>query len=78
MTQYYVDFYDSFDGWGIFGFNTDRLFNTLDEAKAKADELQKTLDKGNVDMGEHYGVFSSDKCGEIYCLQGRFTKDEKK
>lgn len=77
--RYYVDFYDVFDGWGgVFGFYPDRLFDDLDKAQAKADELQETLNSGNVEMGEHYGVIDGTIGKEIYCTrQEKETKELK-
>lgn len=65
--RYYVDFYDMFDGWGTWGFFEDRLFDNLEAARAKADELQAELPQGNKNCGEHYGVIDKEKGREIYC-----------
>jgi hypothetical protein len=67
--RYYVDFYDMFDGWGEFGFFTDRLFEELDSAIKLCDELNDKLDKGNKSCGEHYGVMDSKINREIHCGQ---------
>jgi hypothetical protein len=67
--RYYVDFYDMFDGWGTFGFFTDRLFEELDSAIKLCDELNDKLDKGNKSCGEHYGVMDSKVSREVYCGQ---------
>ncbi len=69
MKRYYVDFYDMFDGWGIFGFFADRLFEELDNAIKLCDKLNRELDKGNKSCGEHYGVIDSEANREIYCGQ---------
>lgn len=71
--RYYVDIYDMFDGWGggCWGFFEDRLFDDLDEAKKKCDELQAELAEGNKECGEHYGVIDSEKNREVYCTRGR-------
>ena len=71
--KYYVNFYDAFDGWGTWGFFPDCLFDSLEEAKAKCNVLQATLDEGNKNMGEHFGVMV-DRGGlyvEIYCTRRR-------
>lgn len=65
--RYYVDFYDMFDGWGSFGFFTDRLFGELDDAIKLCDKLSEELSKGNKDCGEHYGVMDSETSREVYC-----------
>jgi len=65
--RYYVAFYDMFDGWGSWGFWTDRLFDDLDKAKACADEHQAELMQQNKDCGEHYGVIDRKTGTEIYC-----------
>jgi len=36
---YYVDFYDAHDGWGTWGFWPERLFDSIDEARACRDQL---------------------------------------
>ncbi len=69
MKRYYVGFYDMFDGWGIFGFFTDRLFEELDNAIKLCDKLNGELDKENKSCGEHYGVMDSGTNREIYCGQ---------
>ncbi len=65
--MYYVDFYDIFDGWGEFGFFTDRLFDNLDDAIELCDKLNNELNNGNKSCGEHYGVIHGGTSGEIYC-----------
>ncbi len=65
--RYYVDFYDMFDGWGIFGFFEDRLFDDLDEAIKLCDELNSELADGNKSCGEHYGVIDNIIGREIHC-----------
>jgi hypothetical protein len=71
MKRYYVDFYDGFDGWGLFGFFTDRLFDDLEEAKKCCDNLQAKLNQSSKDFGEHYGVIDKELNMEIYCTQHR-------
>jgi hypothetical protein len=69
--RYYVDFYDAFDGWGGSpDFHSDRQFSSLDAAKVKCDALQEELrknDRGNIAMGEHYGVIDLNDDCEVYC-----------
>lgn len=65
--RYYVDFYDMIDGWGEFGFFTDRLFDDLQEAKDICDKLNSKLDISNKSCGEHYGVIDSRLGKEVYC-----------
>jgi hypothetical protein len=74
--RYYVDFYDMFDGWGTFGFFTDRLFEELDSAIKLCDELNDKLDKGNKSCGEHYGVMDSKVSREVYCGQDKEYKEK--
>ena len=75
MKRYYVDFYDMFDGWGSFGFFTDRLFDELDDAINCCDKLNEELAKGNKACGEHYGVMDSKTNMEVYCGQDKKYKD---
>lgn len=65
--KYYVDFYDMVDGWGTFGFFTDRLFDEIPDAIKLCDSLNSELDKQNKECGEHYGVMNKDLGREIYC-----------
>lgn len=65
--RYYVDFYDMIDEWGTFGFFTDKLFDDIDDAKKKCDELNSQLPRGNKDCGEHYGVIDSQTMIEVHC-----------
>lgn len=65
--RYYVDFYDMIDGWGGFGFFTERLFNEFPEAIKLCDELNSELDESNKKCGEHYGVMDGTIGREIYC-----------
>lgn len=73
--RYYVDFYDMIDGWGSFGFFTDRLFNDLPEAIKLCDKLNSKLPEGNKNCGEHYGVIDSTVNREIYCGQDKKYKE---
>lgn len=75
MKRYYVDFYDMFDGWGSFGFFTDRLFDELDDAINCCNKLNEELAKGNKACGEHYGVFDSKTNMEVYCGQDKEYKE---
>jgi len=75
MKRYYVDFYDMFDGWGTFGFFTDRLFDELDDAINCCDKLNEELAKGNKACGEHYGVMDSKTNMEVYCGQDKEYKE---
>jgi len=69
MQRYFVDFYDGFDGWcgpptpEIAALYADRLFDDLDAAKIRCDELQAGLDQNNKDFGEHYSVVELDISG---------------
>ena len=72
--RYYVDFYDIFDGWGEFGFFTDRLFDELDNAIKLCDKLNDELAKENKACGEHYGVIDSETDREAYCGQDKEYK----
>lgn len=65
--RYYVDFYDMFDGWGGFGFFTERLFDELSDATKLCDKLNGELAEGNRKCGEHYGVIDSKINREVYC-----------
>ncbi len=76
--KYYVDFYDAFDGWGIVGFYTDRVFEDLEQAKQKATELQAGLSKGNINMGEHYAVIDVATDKEVFCLSGQTIESQNK
>ena len=72
MKRYYVDFYDAFDGWGgMFGWDPDRLFDDLEEAKKCCIKLQSKLAEGNKKMGEHYGVIDGKTKFEIFCTMNR-------
>jgi hypothetical protein len=75
LKRYYVDFYDMFDGWGSFGFFTDRLFDELDDAINCCDKLNEELAKGNKACGEHYGVMDSKTNMEVYCGQDKEYKE---
>jgi len=73
-TGYYVDFYDMIDGWGgweCWGFFEDQLFDNLDDAKKKCDELQAELHDQNKKCGEHYGVICGKTGREVYCTRGK-------
>lgn len=65
--RYYVDFYDMIDGWGDFGFFTERLSDKFIEAIKLCDKLNSELDKSNKECGEHYGVIDNIYGREIYC-----------
>jgi len=65
--RYYVDFYDMIDGWGDFGFFTERLFDELPKAIKLCDKLNSELDKSNKECGEHYGVIDKVLGREVYC-----------
>ena len=69
--RYYVGFYDAFDGWGSWGFWTERLFDDLDQAQACAEKLQAELNQQNKDCGEHYGVIDKETGREIHCLRNK-------
>jgi hypothetical protein len=53
--RYYVDIYDAFDGWGIWGFGR-AAFDTIDEARACRDQLNAELAEENKSAGEHWRV----------------------
>lgn len=74
--RYYVDFYDMIDGWGDFGFFTDRLFDDINGAIKLCEELNSKLPEGNKKCGEHYGVIDSTIHREIYCGQDKKYKEE--
>jgi hypothetical protein len=76
LKRYYVDFYDMFDGWGTFGFFTDRLFDILDDAIKCCNKLNEELAKGNKVCGEHYGVIDSKTNIEVYCGQDKEYKEK--
>lgn len=76
IKRYYVDFYDMIDGWGDFGFFTDRLFDNLPDAIKLCDELNSKLPEGNKRCGEHHGVIDSTTQREIYCGQDKKYKEE--
>jgi len=69
--QYYVDFYDAFDGWGglrfVQGIWPERLFDDLEAARTCKEGLNRTLAIGNKSMGEHYGIISRVLGHEIEC-----------
>lgn len=65
--RYYVNFYDMFDGWGVFGFFTERLFNNLQYAIILCDRLNDELEERNRECGEHYGVIDGVTKKEVYC-----------
>lgn len=69
--RYYVDFYDMIDGWGVFGFFPERLFDDLEAAKKCCDEKQSKLNEDNKRCGEHYGVIDKETNTEVYCLEGK-------
>lgn len=69
MKRYYVDFYGMFDGWGEFGFFTNKLFDELPDVIKLCDILNGKLDKENMMCGEHYGVIDSKISREVYCGQ---------
>jgi hypothetical protein len=73
-----VDFFDVFDafregrlgeGWGIWGFWPERLFDSLDVARACRDQLNAELAEDNVNLGEHWGIRTVH--GEIECVRQR-------
>ncbi len=65
--RYYVDYYDMFDGWGLFGFFPERLLDDLRVASKLCDDLNEKLAEGNKQCGEHFGVIDSLTNREIYC-----------
>jgi len=67
MRRFYVDFCDMIDGWGEFGFFTERLFDELPEAVILCDKLNSELDESNKKCGEHYGVIDNVVGREVYC-----------
>ena len=67
IQRHYVDFYDMIDGWGDFGFFTERLFYDLDLAIKLCDKLNSELDVSNKRCGEHYSVIDKLTNMEIYC-----------
>jgi hypothetical protein len=69
MKRYIVDFYDMFDGWCNMSEFYGWTYDTLDDAKIKADELMKDLDESNKRAGEHYGVIDTTINREIYCTR---------
>ena len=73
--RYYVDFYDMIDGWGTFGFFTERLSDNINDAIKLCDKLNSELPEGNKNCGEHYGVIDSTVNREIYCGQDKKYKE---
>jgi hypothetical protein len=79
--RYYVDFFDACDGWGHcfdafdggwgeWGRWPERLFDSLDEARACRDRLNASLPGGNRSLGEHWGILDR-TAGEIECVVQR-------
>lgn len=72
--QYYVDFYDMFDGWGGWGFSPERLFDSLPKAQKCRDKLNSELDIQNISAGEHWGIIDGLTKTEIECpLERTYT-----
>jgi hypothetical protein len=78
--RFYVDLFDSFDafregrlgdGWGAWGYDPARLFDSLDEARACRDRLNDQLPKGTKALGEHFGIIDRTVGGEIECVWQR-------
>lgn len=69
--RYYVDFYDAFDGWGDCGFRSERLFDSLDEARACRDRLNADLAEGNKRVGEHWEIIDRTVGCEVDCVRQR-------
>lgn len=67
MKRFYVDFYDMIDGWGIFGFFPDKLFDNLDDAIELCNNLNDELPESNKRCGEHFGVIDKNTNREIFC-----------
>lgn len=59
--QFYVNFFDAFDGAGEVGFHTDRIFNTIQEATEYKDKLMAALPEENKEMGEKYYIVDTRK-----------------
>lgn len=74
--RYYVDFYDMIDGWGSFGFFTERLSDSLLGAIDICDKLNSELDSPNKDCGEHYGVIDDITGREVYCGMDKKYKEK--
>lgn len=76
MKRYYVDFYDMVDGWGTFGFFTNRLSNNMNKATELCNKLNSELNENNKNCGEHYGVIDKLTSREIYCgMDEKLKKD---
>jgi hypothetical protein len=81
--RYYVDYYDSFEawgdrggpddqgGWGEWGRWPERLFDSLDEARACRDRFNASLPEGNRSLGEHWGIHDRTMGHEIECVVQR-------
>ena len=67
--RYYVDIYDAFDGWGTWGCWPERLFNSIDEARACRDQLNADLAEGNKASGEHWGIIDGELGSEVDCVR---------
>jgi hypothetical protein len=79
--RYYVDYWDMCDRWGWWGSAPERLFDSIEAARAGRDRLNADLPEGNKSVGEHWGIIDRTVCAEIECprLHPRFcrpTKDE--
>lgn len=60
--RYYVSYYDMIDGWGLFGFYTERLFYNEEDAIICRDKLNKTVSKN---CGEHFGIVVKGNSDEL-------------
>ena len=65
----FLDIYDAFDGWGTWGFWPERLFDSIDEARACRDQLNTELSEDNRSAGEHWAVIDRMVCSEVECVR---------
>jgi hypothetical protein len=66
--RYYVDIYDAFDGWGTWGFWPERLFDSIDVARACRDQLNAELAEGNKSAGA-LGIIDGAMGSEVDCVR---------
>jgi len=74
--RYYVDLYDPLDVldgcWGTWGAAPERLFDSLDEARACRDRLNAALDDDpHGRWRTHWGIIDREAASEIECVWER-------
>ena len=76
MKRFLVDYFDSFDawregdpqdGWGKFDDTPERLFDSIEEARACRDHLNAELGQGHKDCGDHWGIIDGELGREVEC-----------